>query len=142
MEIVKRGMNMSNKILSDEQLEILKGIGICMIATSGKDNFPHCTIVEPSVYENNRIIIPVVQMVTSKKNIEENKNICLHFYKEDESDPELNVQYKINAEAELQFDGDLFWKVKHYEETEVLPEGFFVSAIVVANLKSVEEFVG
>ena len=36
-----------------------------MIATCGEDKIPHCTIVEPSEYYNDKIIIPIVQMVKS-----------------------------------------------------------------------------
>ena len=129
-------------ILTNEQVEILKEVGTCMIATSSKDGFPHCTIVEPSRIENNRIIIPIVQMVTSKQNILENPNIFLHFYKINHEDAELNTQYKISAIANIENEGELFEEIKHYEETEVLPEGFYVNGIVVATLLKIDKFVG
>ncbi len=129
-------------MLTNEQVKILREIGTCMIATASKDAVPHCTIVEPSRIENDRIIIPVVQMVTSRANIEENPNIYLHFYKIDEEDAEKNTQYKISALATIESTGELFEEIKHYEETEVLPEGFYVNAIVIANIVKCDEFVG
>ena len=113
-----------------------------MIATSSKEGIPHCTIVEPSRIENNQIIIPIVQMITSKQNIIENKNIFLHFYKINPEDAELNTQYKISAIANIQIDGKLFEEIKYYEETEVLPEGFYVNGIIIAKLLKIDEFVG
>ena len=113
-----------------------------MIATASKSGVPHCTIVEPSRIENDRIIIPIVQMVVSKQNILENSNIYLHFYKINPEDAELNTQYKISATATIETEGLLFEEIKHYEETEVLPEGFYVNGIVIAKLLKLEEFVG
>ena len=129
-------------MLNNEQLEILKEIGTCMIATCGSDKVPHCTIVEPSEYSKDEIIIPIVQMITSVKNMKENDNIFLHFYYIDKNDSELNTQYKINAVAKLEFSGEDFERVKHYEETEVLPQGFYVNGIVKAKIKSLEVCVG
>ncbi len=133
---------MKNKILSDEQVERLKEVGICMIATSSKKGVPHCTIVEPSRIENNQIIIPIVQMVVSQQNIKENPNVYLHFYEINLQDSELNTQYKILATASIETEGNLFEEIKKYEETEVLPEGFYVTGIVIASLKKFEKFVG
>ena len=129
-------------MITNEQLEILKNIGTCMIATCGDDKVPHCTIVEPSEYSKDEIIIPIVQMVKSVKNMKENANIFLHFYYVDENDSELNTQYKIDAVAKLEFSGEDFERVKHYEETEVLPEGFYVNGIVKAEIKNIEVCVG
>ena len=129
-------------MLTDKQLEILKSIGTCMIATCGKEGKPHCTIVEPSEYANGEIIIPIVQMVTSIKNIKENENIFLHFYYINEEDSEFNTQYKINAIATLEYTGEDFERIKHYEETEVLPEGFFVNGIIKAKIANIEVCVG
>ena len=135
---------MTNKknILTDEQVETLQGVGICMIATTSKNGIPHCTIVEPSRIDNNEIIIPIVQMVVSKQNMLENDNIFLHFYKINPEDAELNTQYKLSAKAIISTEGKLFEEIKHYEETEVLPEGFFVNGIVIAKLLSIEECIG
>ena len=130
------------EILTNEQVKILKDVGTCMIATSSRSGEPHCTIVEPSRIENNQIIIPIVQMVVSKQNILENSKIYLHFYKINPEDAELNTQYKISANATIETSGKLFEEIKHYEETEVLPEGFYVNGIVIAELLNMEKFVG
>lgn len=128
--------------LSKEQLENIKQVGTLMLATCSKDGIPHCTIVEPSRYFEDRIIIPIVQMETSKKNMLENKNIFLHVFKVNKNNPDYSVQYKINCVADIETSGELFEEVKHYEETEVLPEGYFVNGIVIANIVGCKEYIG
>lgn len=132
----------NKQILTDEQIKTLKEIGTCMIATCGNDKMPHCTIVEPSEFSSSQIIIPIVQMVTSVKNLKENDNVFLHFYYIHPEDSELNTQYKIQAKAALEFEGEDFERVKHYEEIEVLPEGFYVNGIIKAKLINMEVCVG
>ncbi len=128
--------------LNEEQLNNIKSVGTLMLATASKDGKPHCTIVEPSRYYEDKIIIPIVQMEISKKNIEENENIFIHVFKEDKNDPEWSTQYKIDCKAKIQTTGQLFDEVKRYEETEVLPEGFYVSGIIIASIIDCKEYVG
>lgn len=128
--------------LSNEQLDNIKSVGIIMLATASKSGQPHCTIVEPSRYYEDKIVIPIVQMEISKKNIEENEQIFIHVFKKDKNDPELDIQYKINAKARIETSGDLFEEVKSYEETEVLPEGFYVNGIIIASLIDCKEYIG
>jgi len=128
--------------LNEEQLNNIKSVGTLMLATASKDGKPHCTIVEPSRYYEDKIIIPIVQMEISKKNIEENENIFIHVFKEDKNDPEWSTQYKIDCKAKIETTGQLFDEVKHYEETEVLPEGFYVSGIIIASIIDCKEYVG
>ena len=132
----------TKEVLTDEQMKILKEVGVCMIATCGNEKVPHCTIVEPSEFSNSQIIIPIVQMVTTVKNLKENDNVYLHFYYIHPEDSELNTQYKIQAKAVLEFEGKDFERVKCYEETEVLPEGFYVNGIIKANLINMQVCVG
>ena len=129
-------------MLTNEQVEILKEIGVCMIATCGDHKIPHCTIVEPTEYSNDQIIIPIVQMETSVNNMEENPNIFLHFYYINKNNPDFSTQYKINAIAKLEFSGEDFLRVKNYEETNVLPVGYYVKGIVRAEIKTIEVCVG
>ena len=128
--------------LTETQLNNIKEVGTLMLATASKDGKPHCTIVEPSRYYEDRIIIPIVQMEISKKNMLENNQIFIHVFKEDENDPEYSVQYKLDCTAKIETSGDLFDEVKHYEETEVLPEGFYVNGIVIATINDCKEYVG
>lgn len=128
--------------LTPEQLENIKSVGTLMLATASKDGVPHCTIVEPTRYFEDKIIIPIVQLETSKKNILENPNIFLHVFKKYEENPSQDTQYKLNCVAKIETSGDLFDEVKHYEETEVLPEGFFVNGIIIANIVDCKEYVG
>ena len=113
-----------------------------MLATANKNGKPHCTIVELSRFFEDKIIIPVVQMEVSKQNILENENIFIHVFKEDENDPECSVQYKLNCTAKIETSGKLFDEIKQYEETEVLPEGFFVNGIVIATIIDCKEYIG
>ena len=131
-----------DKILTNEQVEILKKIDVCMLATASAKGVPHCTMVEPSRFERGRIILPVIQMVVSKQNVAENPNVFLHFYEVNPSDPLNSTQYKISATATLETKGELFEEIKHFEETERLPEGLKVSGIIVAKLLKMEKCVG
>lgn len=128
--------------LNETQLNNIKEVGILMLATASKDGKPHCTIVEPSRYYEDRIIIPIVQMEISKKNIMENNQIFIHVYKENKDDPEWSIQYKLECSAEIETSGELFEEIKKYEETEVLPEGFRVNGIIVAHIDNCKEYVG
>lgn len=128
--------------LTQEQLKNIKSVGTLMLATASNDGRPHCTIVEPSRYYEDKIIIPIVQMEISKKNILENNNIFLHVFKENEFDPEESVQYKMNCTATIETSGTLYQEVKEYEETEVLPEGFYVNGIIIAEVIDCKEYIG
>ena len=66
----------------------------------------------------------------------------LNFYYLYPEDSELNTQYKIQAKAVLEFEGEDFKRVKQYEEIEVLPEGFYVNGIIKAKLINMEVCVG
>ena len=133
---------MGNTIQYNTIIDDLKAVGAIMLATASKSGKPHCTIVEPSKYLTDKIIVPIVQMEISKQNISENEQVFLHAYKEDKNNPELSVQYKMEALAKIETTGKLFDEVKKYEETEVLPEGFYVSGIVVATILDCKEYVG
>lgn len=74
-------------------------------------------------------------MVTSVKNIEENKNIFIHVTRENKEYFGDSTQYKIDAVAKIEKSGKLFNEVKHFEETERLPEGWTVKGIIRAKLK-------
>ena len=128
--------------LTEEQLKNIKNVRIVMLATASKEGVPHCTIVEPSRFYEDKIIIPIVQMEVSRKNIEENENVFIHVFKEDENDSEWSVQYKMNCTAKIENSGELFDEIKHYEETEVLPEGFFVNGIIIATIVDCKEYIG
>lgn len=130
------------KKLTNGQLKNIKGVGTLILATVSKDGIPHCTIVEPSRYYEDRIIIPIVQMEISKKNILENDKVFIHVFKEDKNDPEWSIQYKLNCSAKIETSGELFEEVKKYEETEVLPEGFYVNGIIIATILDCKEYVG
>ena len=60
----------------------------------------------------------------------------------DKNDPEWSTQYKIDCKAKIETAGQLFEEVKHYEETEVLPEGFYVNGIIIASIIECKEYIG
>ena len=128
--------------LTQAQLNEIKNIGVCMFVTASKDGKPHCTIVEPSKFFDNEIVIPIVQMVTSVNNVKENENVFLHFTKENEEYYGDSTQFKIDAVAKIEKKGKMFDEVKQYEEVERLPEGWTVKGIVRAKIVKVEEVVG
>ena len=128
--------------LNKTQFENIKNIGMCMLASASKDGTPHCTIVTPSRYYEDKIIIPIIQMEVSKNNILENNKIFIHIFKEDKDDPEQSIQYKLNCSAKIETTGELFQEIKTYEENEVLPEGFYVNGIVIANILDLKEYIG
>lgn len=128
--------------LTKEQLKTIKDVGVCMLVTSSKAGKPHCTIVEPSKFFDDEIVIPIVQMVKSIENIEENNKVFVHVTKENKEYFGDSTQYKLDAVATIEKQGKLFEEVKHFEETERLPEGWTVKGIVRAKLVSVEEVVG
>lgn len=130
------------KKLTDEQLKNIMEVGTLMLATASNEGIPHCTIVEPSKYYNDKIIIPIVQMEISKNNILENSNVFIHVFKEDKNDAEWSTQYKLNCSAKIETSGELFEEVKQHEETEVLPEGFYVNGIIIATIIDCKEYVG
>ena len=98
--------------------------------------------MEPSFFLEDEIVIPVVQLCTSFKNIQENKNIFLHFVKENKKDYGWSTQYKICAIAKIEKAGKLFEKAKFFEETERLPEDMKVRAIIRAKITKIEVVEG
>lgn len=53
-----------------------------------------------------------------------------------------SIQYKLNCLAKIETKGELFDEIKKYEETEVLPEGFYVNGIIIATIIDCKEYVG
>lgn len=133
---------MANNTFTKKQLEEIRKIGICLIVTASKNGQPHCTIVEPSKYSETEIVIPIVQMETSIDNIKENDKIFIHITKQNKESFGDSIQYKICAKANLEYEGMLFEEVKHFEESERLPEGWTVKGIVRAEVISVQRVEG
>lgn len=128
--------------LNEIQLNNIKSAGTLILATASKEGKPHCTMVKPSRYYENQIIIPIVQMEISKQNILENNNVFIHVFKEDEKDPDWSIQYKLDCSAKIETSGHLFEEIKQYEEKEVLPEGFYVNGIIIATVLNCKESIG
>ena len=119
-----------NVELTSKQLEEIKKVGWLILCTCGKDNKPHCTIIEPSKFSKDEIIIPIIQMVCSVKNLEENPNCFLHITIPNKSCFEDSAQYKIQGISKIERSGEMFEWAKYFEETERLPEGFTVNGII------------
>ena len=133
--------NAVNKF-TNKQLDTLRKIGHGILVTCDANLNPRGSMVEPSFFSENEIDIPVVQLNKSFKNIKENKNIFLHFIKENKKDYGWSTQYKISAVAKVVYKGELFDKVKHFEETERLSGDMKVHAVIRAMITNIEEVVG
>lgn len=128
------------KKFTNDQLKMLIDNKILNFVTASADGQPHCVIVEPSRFENDKIIIPVVQMETSKKNVEENQKVFMHVF----IDKGLadSIQLKINGHTEIVKNGSLFEEIKHFEESERLPEGLYVNSVFIVYPTKIETTVG
>ena len=122
---------MRNK-LTVQEIEEIKNNEWVILSTS-KDNIPRAIVVMPSRVESERIILSNIQMNKSIENITNNSNCFINVYIKDLNDKQI----KIDCNAEIQSDGELFEEIKEYEEANNLPEDLKVNSIIVANIKSI-----
>lgn len=123
---------MRNK-LTIQEIEEIKNNEWVILSTS-KDNIPRAIVVMPSRVESERIILSNIQMYKSIGNITNNSNCFINVYIKDLNDKQI----KIDCNAEIQSDGELFEEIKEYEETNNLPKDLKVNSIIVANINNVE----
>lgn len=128
--------------LTAPQIETLQGIGHGLLITADGAGQPRGSIVEPSFFYKDEIVVPVVQLQRSYNNIMQNEKIFLHFVKENSEDFGWSTQYKISAIAKVESEGELFERAKHFEESERLPENLKVRAIVRAKITDIEVVEG
>jgi predicted pyridoxine 5'-phosphate oxidase superfamily flavin-nucleotide-binding protein len=123
---------MRNK-LTIQEIEEIKNNESVILSTSN-NNIPRAIVVIPSRVEPERIILSNIQMDKTIENINNNSNCFINVYIKDLNDK----QFKIDCNAEVYRDGELFDEIKEYEETNNLPEDLKVHSIIVAYIKSIE----
>ena len=99
---------------------------------------PRSINVVPSKITKDQIIISNIQMDKSFENIKRNHKCFVLCYLPDKED----LQYKIDGVAKIYKTGKLFNEIKKYEEENNLPPELKVSAIIVINIKNIEESIG
>ena len=125
-------------MLNLDQINNIKNAEKIIFTTSNKEKYPRSIWVIPSRIEKDRIIISNIQMNKSYKNIKQNNKCFINVLIPEQDD----LQYKIEGIAEVQETGELFNEIKNFEESENLPPDLKVNAIIIVNIKSVEESNG
>ena len=125
-------------MLNFEQIENIKKAEKVIFSTSDKSLQPRSVWVIPSRIESDKIILSNIQMGKSFENVRQNPKCFINVLI-----PELDdLQYKIEGAALVFEEGELFEEIKNYEESENLPPELKVNAIIVINIKNVEESNG
>lgn len=125
-------------MLNFEQIENIKKAEKVIFSTSDKSLQPRSVWVIPSRIESDKIILSNIQMGKSFENVRQNPKCFINVLI-----PELDdLQYKIEGVALVFEEGELFEEIKNYEESENLPPELKVNAIIVINIKNVEESNG
>lgn len=117
--------------LTKKQSELLNRRNIVVLATSSLQDKPRAIFVEVNKTNGDQIIIADNEMVVTKKNLLENKQVTLLAFEEDYS-----YCLKILGEAEYYTNGKYFGFVKNLEANkDQSPKG-----AVVIKIKEVIEF--
>ncbi len=124
-------------MLTNQQIEKIQKSNIVALGSSDKSNQPRIIYVMPSKIEENRIVISNIQMEKTIKNIEENNQVFVNFFSQEDE-----YQLKIAGKATIQSDSEEFFEIKNFEETNNLPEDLKVNSIIIVNIESVEESIG
>lgn len=111
--------------LTQKQADLLKRRKIVVLATSNLQGKPRAIFVEVNKAKGDQIIITDNEMVTTKKNLLENKQVALLAFEEDYS-----YCLKILGEAEYYTEGRYFNFVKNLETNkDYSPKGAVVITI-------------
>lgn len=131
--------NKDRKKFSQAQLNMMKEADLLTLCTSNEQGIPHAIVVEPSRIEQDKIIMSMVQMQTTKENLTQNQNCFLHLM----VDKGLadSVQLKITGYANVLKSGKLFKEIYDFESTR-LPEDLSVQSIIVFYPTKIEESIG
>ena len=125
-------------MLNREQIKNIKDAEKIVFSTSSKSGQPRSIWVIPSRVEQDRIILSNIQMNKTFENLKHNPKCFLNILTAEQED----LQYKIEGVAEIVNEGKLFTEIKQYEETENLPQELKVNAIIIVNIKNIEESNG
>ena len=117
--------------LTEKQIDLLNRKKIVAMATSDLEGNPRATFVEINQAKDDQIIITDNEMVTVKKNLLENGQVCILASEEDYS-----YCLKILGEAEYYTEGEYFNFVKNLEANkDKTPKG-----AVAISIKEIIEF--
>lgn len=125
-------------MLNSLQIENIKNAEKVIFSTTSKENEPRSIWVIPSRVEKDRIILSNIQMNKSFENILQNPKCFINVLIPEQDD----LQYKIDGVAKIYNQGELFLEIKKYEESENLPQELKVRAIIVVDIKNIEESNG
>ncbi len=125
-------------MLSQQQVENITNAQKVILATASSEGWPRAIVVMPSRVLKDKIILSNIQMEKSICNLRANPKCFINVYIEGQDD----LQYKLQANAEIFDSGELFEEIKTFEESENLPPELKVHSIIVANIVSVEETNG
>lgn len=117
--------------LTNKQIDLLKRRKIVVLATSNLQGKPRAIFIEVNQAENNQIIITDNEMIITKDNLLQNKQVALLVFEEDYS-----YCLKILGEAKYYAEGEYFELVKNLEvNRNQSPKG-----AVVITIKEIIEF--
>lgn len=125
-------------MLNKEQVENIINNKNLVLGTTDKNGMPRCVYVQPSRVLKDKIILSSIQMVKTLKNLKENNKCFINVYMPEKDD----LQYKIEGKATIYYSGNLFEEIKHFEETENLPEYLKVNAVIVIDIINFEQSNG
>lgn len=117
--------------LTKEQIDLLSRRGVVVLATSSLQGKPRAIFVEINQVEGDRIIITDNEMVTTQKNLLENKQVALLAFEKDYS-----YCLKILGKAEYFTKGKYFDFIKNLEANK----DFSSKGALVITINEVTEF--
>jgi len=117
--------------LNGKQLDLLNRRKLVVLATSSLDGQPRAIIVEVNKAEDDKIIITINEMETTKDNLVNNKNVFLLASEED-----YHYGLKISGKAEYYTQGKYFDFVNNLETNK----SYSPKGAVVITVKKVIEF--
>ncbi|MCL2629604.1 MAG: pyridoxamine 5'-phosphate oxidase family protein [Alphaproteobacteria bacterium] len=122
--------------LTQEQLDFIKSNGLMLLGTSGTDGQPRIIITIPTIYEPDKLVLPVIQMQSTLKNIKDNDKVML-FSLNKLSLGDLR-HMKITGTAKYADTGPLLGQVKKIEDAR-LPDGYEVHGIIEVSINDVQD---
>ncbi len=119
--------------LTTKQLDLFRrnNATIVVLATADVSSRPRGIFVEVNQVDGDKIIITDNQMVKTKNNLLENKNVFLLAFEDDYS-----YGLKISGVAEYITDGEYFESIKNLETNK----NFVPKGAVVVNVREIAEF--
>lgn len=125
-------------MLTNMQIENIKSAEKIIFTTADKNFQPRSIWVIPSRIQSDKIILSNIQMNRSFENVKQNPKCFINVLLPEQED----LQYKIEGIAKVFDCGELYEEIKTYEESENLPPELKVNAIIVIDIKNIEESNG